>query len=168
MPFTAEGTAFFLEAIFLGIYLYAWDRLPPRIHLLTGIPVCVAGISSAFFGFAVASVYAVAMLRGRRDPYHRLGFTIPFTVAAVAAPLQLVVGDWMARFDAVNQRTKLAAFEGLTETTTGAPLALGGIYTGGRLRYAVEIPNALSLLAYCDPHAPCTGCRRYRRTPGRR
>src|ERR671926_136392 len=49
LPFTLEGIAFFIEAIFLGIYLYAWDRLPPRVHMLTGIPVVVAGVASAFF-----------------------------------------------------------------------------------------------------------------------
>src|SRR4051812_37670645 len=49
LPFAMEGIAFFIEAIFLGIYLYAWDRLPPRIHLLTGIPIVIAGIASAFF-----------------------------------------------------------------------------------------------------------------------
>src|SRR5687768_16454750 len=43
LPFALEGFAFFIEAIFLGIWLYAWDRLPPRIHVLTGIPVLVAG-----------------------------------------------------------------------------------------------------------------------------
>src|SRR5438034_10209089 len=49
LPFALEGFAFFIEAIFLGIYLYAWDRLPPRIHLLTGVPIVIAGIASAFF-----------------------------------------------------------------------------------------------------------------------
>ena len=44
-------------------------------------------------GFLIASVYAVGMLRGRRDRYHRLGFIIPFTVAAIATPIQMVVGD---------------------------------------------------------------------------
>ena len=44
-------------------------------------------------GFLIASVYAVAMLRGRRDRYHRLGFLIAFSVAAIAAPVQIVVGD---------------------------------------------------------------------------
>jgi cytochrome d ubiquinol oxidase subunit I len=34
LPFAIEGFAFFLEAIFIGIYLYGWDRLPPRVHLL--------------------------------------------------------------------------------------------------------------------------------------
>jgi cytochrome d ubiquinol oxidase subunit I len=48
-PFTLEGVAFFIEAIFLGIYLYGWDRLPPRAHLLSGVPIAVAGLASAWF-----------------------------------------------------------------------------------------------------------------------
>lgn len=49
LPFTMEGFAFFLEAIFAGIYLYGWDRLPPRIHWLTGWPIAISGFLSAFF-----------------------------------------------------------------------------------------------------------------------
>src|ERR1700739_28722 len=49
LPFTIEGFAFFIEAIFLGIYLYGWERLPPRVHVLTGIPIVVGGVASAFF-----------------------------------------------------------------------------------------------------------------------
>jgi cytochrome d ubiquinol oxidase subunit I len=49
LGFAMEGFAFFLEAIFVGIYLYGWDRLPPRVHLLTGIPIGFAGVASAFF-----------------------------------------------------------------------------------------------------------------------
>jgi cytochrome d ubiquinol oxidase subunit I len=47
--FTLEAFAFFLEAIFLGLYLYGWDRLPPRAHWWTGVPVAVAGMASALF-----------------------------------------------------------------------------------------------------------------------
>ena len=54
LPFAIEGFAFFIEAIFLGIYLYGWDRLPPRVHLLTGVPIVVAGV-------------AVGVLRGHRE-----------------------------------------------------------------------------------------------------
>jgi hypothetical protein len=36
MPFSLEGFAFFTEAIFLGIYLYGWTRIPPRMHLVAG------------------------------------------------------------------------------------------------------------------------------------
>jgi hypothetical protein len=49
LPFALEGFAFFIEAIFVGIYLYGWDRLPPRVHLLTAVPVAVSGVASAFF-----------------------------------------------------------------------------------------------------------------------
>ncbi len=49
-------------------------------------------------GFLIASVYAMGMLRGRRDRYHRLGFIIPFTVAAIATPIQMAVGDTLARW----------------------------------------------------------------------
>ena len=49
LPFAIEGFAFFLEAIFIGIYLYGWDRLPPRVHLWAGVPIGIAGVASAFF-----------------------------------------------------------------------------------------------------------------------
>jgi cytochrome d ubiquinol oxidase subunit I len=49
LPFSAEGFAFFLEAIFLGLYLYGWDRLSPRLHWLTAIPIAISGILSAIF-----------------------------------------------------------------------------------------------------------------------
>jgi cytochrome bd ubiquinol oxidase subunit I len=59
-------------------------------------------------GFLVASVYAVGMLRGRRDRYHRLGFLIPFTVASIAIPIQMGVGDSLARWVYNNQPIKFA------------------------------------------------------------
>jgi cytochrome d ubiquinol oxidase subunit I len=108
-------------------------------------------------GFLVASVYAVALLRGRRDRYHRLGFILPFTVAALITPVQIGVGDWAARFVADNQPVKLAAMEGISRTERGAPLHVGGIWIDGRLRFAIEIPFGLSLLAHWDPHAEIAG-----------
>src|ERR1700730_3062687 len=47
LPFSAEGFAFFLEAIFLGLYLYGWDRLRPLHHWITGLPVAASGAASA-------------------------------------------------------------------------------------------------------------------------
>ncbi|MFG3033750.1 cytochrome ubiquinol oxidase subunit I [Streptomyces sp. NPDC048253] len=196
LPFALEGIAFFIEAIFLGIYLYAWDRLSPRMHLLTGIPIVIAGTASAFFvvcanawmnqprgftlrdgkvvhvdpwaamlnpasppqtvhmilaafmvaSFLTASVYAVALLRGRRDAYHKAGFAIPFTVGAVVAPFQIVVGDWAARFLSEYQPTKLAAIEGVYRTGSHVPLTLGGVAGDEGLKYGLEIPDGLSLL----------------------
>ena len=49
MPFSLEGFAFFAEAIFLGVYLYGWGRVGPRLHLASGVVVAVAGAISAFF-----------------------------------------------------------------------------------------------------------------------
>ena len=49
MPFSLEGFAFFAEAIFLGIYLYGWNRVSPRLHLASGVVVAVGGAASAFF-----------------------------------------------------------------------------------------------------------------------
>jgi cytochrome d ubiquinol oxidase subunit I len=49
MPFSLEGFAFFTEAIFLGIYLYGWDRVPGWFHLLSGIIVAISGVLSAVF-----------------------------------------------------------------------------------------------------------------------
>src|ERR1700685_985619 len=49
MPFSLEGFAFFTEAIFLGIYLYSWDRVPGWFHLLSGIIVAISGVLSAVF-----------------------------------------------------------------------------------------------------------------------
>src|SRR5215472_8604779 len=49
LPFSAEGFAFFLEAIFLGLYLYGWDRLSPVRHWLCSLPIAVSGAASALF-----------------------------------------------------------------------------------------------------------------------
>ncbi|RPI20651.1 MAG: cytochrome ubiquinol oxidase subunit I [Acidobacteria bacterium] len=49
MPFSLEGFAFFTEAIFLGLYLYGWNRVPPLAHLFAGLAVAVSGAASAVF-----------------------------------------------------------------------------------------------------------------------
>jgi cytochrome d ubiquinol oxidase subunit I len=53
LPFGLEGVAFFLEAIFLGLYLYGWGRMPPRRHVAMLVPVGVAGIWGPFCVVAV-------------------------------------------------------------------------------------------------------------------
>ena len=85
-------------------------------------------------GFLVASVYAVGMLRGRRDRYHRLGFLIPFTVAAIATPIQLFVGDIAARAIADDQPAKFAAMECVYETGPDQTEYIGGICTDGEVK----------------------------------
>jgi cytochrome d ubiquinol oxidase subunit I len=49
LPFSAEGFAFFIEAVFLGLYLYGWDRLTPVAHWFSGIPIAVSGATSSVF-----------------------------------------------------------------------------------------------------------------------
>ncbi|MDQ2706640.1 MAG: cytochrome ubiquinol oxidase subunit I [Actinomycetota bacterium] len=207
LPFAIEGFAFFIEAIFLGIYLYGWDRLSPRVHLLSGVPIFLAGVLSAFFvvcanawmnspqgfterdgrlisvspwsamfnkatwpetthmilaafmvtGFLSASVYAVAMLRGRRERYHRLGLLVPLSFGCAVTPIQIGVGDWAARYVADDQPAKLAAMEGLYRSQRGAPESVGGIYYDDALHGAIRIPNGLSLLTRLDPNAYIAG-----------
>jgi len=53
LGFALEGFSFFVEAIFIGIYVYGWDRLKPRTHFLTGIPIVIAGVSGSTFVIAV-------------------------------------------------------------------------------------------------------------------
>jgi cytochrome bd ubiquinol oxidase subunit I len=213
LAFALEGFSFFVEAIFIAIYVYGWDRLSPRAHMSAAGPVVIAGLTgslmvisvngwmnhpsgfrlvdgravdvepfdalfgNAYFwhemvhmylaaflvaGFVTASVYAVAALRGRRDRYVRVAMAVPLVVAAVAAPAQVVVGDWAAREVAENQPTKLAAFEGLGHTQEGAPLHIGGWYdeATGEVRYGLAIPRLLSLLAFHDPNATVEGLDR--------
>jgi len=98
-------------------------------------------------GFTVASVYAVGMLRGRRDRYHRLGFLIPFTVAAIVTPVQIFVGDIAAREVYDDQPVKFAAMECVYETGDDQPEHIGGICTDDEVKGAISIPGLNSLLA---------------------
>jgi cytochrome d ubiquinol oxidase subunit I len=122
-------------------------------------PQTVHMLLAAFMvtGFVMASVYAAGLLKGRRDDYHRTGFRVPFTVAAIITPIQIGVGDWAAHFVADYQPTKLAAMEGVYHTANGVPLHVGGVAIDGKLRYAIEIPDGLSLLAHWNPNARIVG-----------
>jgi cytochrome d ubiquinol oxidase subunit I len=197
IPFVVEGIFFFLEAIFIAIYIYGWKRLRPWPHFWTGLPVVLAGIGGTlsvvaangwmnlpggftlengrltrvhplevFFnrafwyeaihmllaayivaGFVTASVYAVAMLKGRRDRYHRVGFLVPFTVAALVMPFEIFVGDTMGRQVFKHEPAKFAALELLPRTGRHVPETLGGILVDGKVRYGVRIPGLASFLA---------------------
>jgi cytochrome d ubiquinol oxidase subunit I len=201
VPFAFEGLFFFLEAIFVAIYIFGWRRLKPWPHFWTGVPIVITGIlgsvsvvaANAWMnaptgytlddqgavvdvdpvrvifnesmpwqaahmvvaaylvgGCLVASVYAFAMLRGRRDRYHRLGFTIAFTVAAIAAPVQMGVGDGLARWVYQNQPVKFAAIELVPETSSDVPeTLLGRLNADGEVEGGVPIPGLASWLS--DP-----------------
>jgi len=108
-------------------------------------------------GFLVATVYAVRMLRGDRRRYFRIAFLISFTFGAVFLPLQFISGDAQAQHIAATQPTKLAAAEGLFETTKNAPIAIGGWVINGQLRGALQIPSVLSFLAHHSTGASVEG-----------
>lgn len=103
-------------------------------------------------GFAAAAVYAVAMLRGKRDAYHRKGLLLTLAIGTVAIPLQIVSGDLNARFLEQAQPTKYAAMEGVMQSGNGLPLYIGGIADPqtGQVYYAIEIPHGESLIAHFD------------------
>jgi cytochrome d ubiquinol oxidase subunit I len=197
IPFSVEGIFFFLEAIFLAIYIYGWKRMRPWPHFWAGAPVVLAGIGgtlsvvaangwmnlpggftvrdgklvnvrplAVFFnraflyeslhmllaayivaGFMVAAVYAAGMLRGRRQRYDRLGFLIPFTVAAVVVPFQIIVGDAIARHTYQVEPAKFAAIEILPRTGSHVPEVVGGVLINGKVRYGIRLHGLASFLA---------------------
>jgi len=101
-------------------------------------------------GFLIASVYATAMLRGRRDRYHRLGFLIAFSVAAVATPIQMGVGDALARWVYEDQPVKFAAIELVPQTSSDVPETLfGHLNSDGTVSGGIPIPGLASWLS--DP-----------------
>ena len=206
--FAIEGfsTPFFLEAIFIGIYVYGWDRLSPRLHFLSGVAnrggrcarladgdlgqrvdespagfTLVDGkvtdahpfqalFANGYFwhelvhmylagymvtGFLVAGCYAIGPLRGQWGRCERIALSVPLTAAAVASPLQVLVGDWAARDVAANQPIKLAALEGIGQDQGRAPEH----YSFVRQRPRRE--------GHRDPAAVVTGLPQHRMPPSR-
>lgn len=216
LPFTLEGFAFFVEAIFLGIYLYGWKPIPPAMHLFSGIMVSLAGAASAIFvvsvngwmnaptgfrlengkpvdidpiaamlnpawipeaihmtlagyaatAFAVAGVHAFLLQRDRDNLFHRRALAIALVVGGITAVLQPISGDFNARYLAHHQPRKLAALEGQFKTEKAAPLRIGGLpdERTQETPYALEIPYALSLLAFHDPQAEVKGLEAWPKT----
>ncbi len=97
-------------------------------------------------GFLVASIYAVGMLRGRRDRLHRLGLLIPLTIACIVTPIQLFVGDTAAREVADHQPAKFAGMECIQETGDDQTEYVGGICTSDGVKGAIGIPDLDSYL----------------------
>lgn len=211
VPFGLEGFAFFTEAIFLGIYLYAWDKVRPRAHLLAGVIVAISGSVSAAFvimvngwmnspagftvdpatgafgdidpvaamfndawplqaihmilaacmavGFAVAGIHALGLLRDGASTFHRTALGIAMCVAVPASIAQPVTGHFAAQRLHEAQPAKLAAMEAHFDTQERAPLRIGGVVDeeSGELRYAIEIPAALSFLVHDNVTGAVTG-----------
>jgi cytochrome d ubiquinol oxidase subunit I len=115
-------------------------------------------------GFGVAGIHALLILRGRTANFHKHALRLALLVGVPAAILQPVAGDVAARHVAAFQPAKLAAAEALFETEADAPIEVGGYPdTVARVdRWALRIPEALSLLAYHDPHATVAGLDQFR------
>ena len=219
IPFAIEGLFFFIEAIFIAIYIFGWKRLRPWPHFWTGVPIVIAGIGGTLSvvaanawmnepagftlnnagevvdvdplkvifndawpyeashmlvaaylvgGFLVASVYAVGMLKGRRDRYHRLGFLIPFTVAAIATPIQMGVGDTLARWVYNNEPTKFAAIELVPETDERRSRDPARAHRLRRQRHRRDRDPRARLVAVRPEHGHEHGHPRARLVPRRR
>ncbi|MFP5354947.1 MAG: cytochrome ubiquinol oxidase subunit I [Gemmatimonadota bacterium] len=216
MPFSLEGFAFFTEAIFLGVYLYGWNRISPRAHLWAGVLVALSGAVSGIFvvianawmnaprgfvlqdgvpadidpllamttpaafpqtlhmtlaayaatGFAVAGIHAWMLRRAPHATFHHKALGIALLVAVPASLLQPLAGDISAKAVARLQPAKLAAMEGQFTTERGAPLRIGGWpdEEAQVTRWAIEIPKALSILAFADPNAEVQGLDRVPRS----
>ncbi|MGH2964113.1 MAG: cytochrome ubiquinol oxidase subunit I [Solirubrobacterales bacterium] len=108
-------------------------------------------------GFLVASVYAVGMLRGRRDRHHRLGLLIPLTVAAIVTPIQFAVGDTAARAIAGDQPVKFAAMECVQHTHRDVTEYLGGRCTSTGVKGGIGIPGFDSFLVGFSTNTKVTG-----------
>jgi cytochrome d ubiquinol oxidase subunit I len=205
--FAIEGICFFLEAIFVAIYIFGWKRLAPWTHFWCGVPIVITGLGGAFSvvavnswmnqpqgfspttgdvtsvqplkvifnpavpyevphmilaaylvtGFLVASVYAVGMLRGRTDRYHRLGLLIPLTVACIATPIQFAVGDTAARAIAEDQPIKFAAMECVQTTSTHVTEYIYGRCTADGVKGGLGIPGFDSFLVGWSTDTQVTG-----------
>src|SRR5258708_11262022 len=97
--------------------------------------------------------------RDANNRFHKAALAIALTVGGVAAILQPLSGDLLAKMVAKNLPVKLAALEGQFATEKGAPLRIGGIPDEGAgvTRNAIQIPYGLSILAYNDPNATVKG-----------
>jgi cytochrome d ubiquinol oxidase subunit I len=126
---------------------------PMGVIFNKGMPLEAAHMVVAAYivgGFLVASVYAMGMLRGRNDRYHRLGFTIAFSVAAVATPIQMGVGDSLTRWVYDNQPMKFAAIELVPQTESDVPeTLLGHLGADGTVTGGLPVPGMASWLS--DP-----------------
>ncbi|MGE5437404.1 MAG: cytochrome ubiquinol oxidase subunit I [Syntrophothermus sp.] len=213
MPFSWEGSAFFVESVCIGLFLYGWNRLNKWVHWTSGLLVGISGLTSGVFvvsanawmnaptgfdwvnghainidpwaamfnsamtsetthmsfaafeatAFAVAGIHALMLLRGRNFQIHKVALKIALSFAAVAALIQPLSGDFTAKDVARRQPIKLAAMEGLFDTKTGAGLTIGGIpdTKSQTTPYGIQIPKALSFLAYGDFDAEVKGLKEF-------
>jgi cytochrome bd ubiquinol oxidase subunit I len=203
LPFQIEIYAFFVEALFMSIYVYAADRLSPLARIISVFFVVVGAASSAilitnvhafegtpagfriengeiadvdpwaaFFNpsfittaghvavsafttgaFVIASIAAFKMIKNRKNErlyqFHRKALLLGLTIGGIFSFITALNGHESAQLLHEYQPEKLAAAEGLFETQSYAPLAIGGFTDREtqEIKYGIEIPWALSFLA---------------------
>lgn len=205
-------TAFFLEASFLGVMLFGWNRVSPRMHFASTIIVAVGTLISAFWilsanswmqtpqgyrvgedglffatnwlevifnpsfpyrfvhmvtaaylttAFVVGGIGAFYLVRGRHGQCARVMFGMAMIMAIFVAPIQLLFGDMHGLNTLKHQPAKVAAMEGLWETTKGAPLNLFGWPDQGEetTKYAIQIPKLSSLILTHDLNGEVKGLK---------
>lgn len=110
--------------------------------------------------FIVGAVGAWHLLKDKRNPGARKMFSMAMWMAAIVAPMQIFAGDMHGLNTLEHQPAKVMAMEGHYEShPDGAPLILFGIPNSEQRRvdYAIEIPNASSLILKHDWNAPLAG-----------
>lgn len=209
LPLFMETFAFFFEAIFLGIYIYTWDRFKSKIkHFLLVIPVVIGATASAFFittvnafmnspqgfnivngiltdvspvaamfnpatptkiahviitcyltsAFILGAIAAFNLLKGKNHLYHKKALHLTMVTGVVFAMGTALIGDLSGKYLHEYQPEKLAAAEWHFETGSQASLIMGGILTkDNEVKYALEIPYALSILAHGSPDTVVVG-----------
>ena len=178
------GVAVAVSGTVSGIFVVfanAWMNAPTGFELVNGIPTnidpIVAMLNPASFhqtlhmtlaafattGIAVAGIHAWMLRKNPDDHFHRSALHIALLVAIPASLLQPISGDISAKFVAKWQPAKLAAMEGQFETERGAPLRIGGIPNEAtrETKYSLEIPKALSFLAFSDFNAEVKGLEEF-------
>lgn len=159
----------------------AWMNSPAGFEVVNGnfinIDPVAAFLNDAWFtqalhmtlaafaatGFAVAGIHAFQILRNRSPEIHKEAFKIAIFFGAIAAMLQPISGDLSAKDVAQRQPVKLAAMEAHYETSKGAPLYIGGIVNAEKkqVTHKIEIPKALSFLAFGDFDAEVKGLNEF-------
>lgn len=178
------GVAVMVSGTVSGIFVVfanAWMNAPTGFELVNGIPTNIDPIAAmlnpasfhqtlhmtlaafATTGIAVAGIHAWMLRKNPEDHFHRSALHIALLVAIPASLLQPISGDISAKFVAKWQPAKLAAMEGQFETERGAPLRIGGIPNEAtrETNYSLEIPKALSFLAFSDFNAEVKGLEEF-------
>ena len=204
-------TAFFVEAGFLGIMLFGWDKVGPRLHFMASLLVALGTTNSAFWILSANSFMhtpqGAAWVDGQlvpqdwwavvfnpsfpyrlshmllasalttslvvaggsawclfKDVYRAAGLAglrSAITVLAIAAPLQIAVGDMHGLNVREHQPVKVAAMEGLWETTRGAPLLLFAVpdQKAQDNHFEIAIPKIASLILTHDLNGEVQGLK---------